>query len=97
MEAAHRRLKEEIGMEVEIKKLFDFQYLAHLDNDLIEHELDHVFIGYSDDIPQLNQEEVCSYRYISSENLASEIEQYPERFTEWFKLLFPRILNEIGS
>ena len=40
--SAHRRLKEEMGMQSPLKKAFSFQYKAELDGDMIEHELDHV-------------------------------------------------------
>lgn len=91
LEAANRRLFEEMGMRAELKKQFSFQYRAHLENDLIEHELDHVFVGYSDELPEINPEEVAAYRYISQADLAVELATHPEWFSEWFKLLFERM------
>ena len=88
LEAAHRRLQEEMGMTANLEKLFTFQYYAELDKNLIEHELDHIFIGHSNELPQINKEEVEAYRYLSTEDLQNEIEDTPERFTEWFKMLF---------
>jgi isopentenyl-diphosphate delta-isomerase len=95
LEAAHRRLQEEMGLQTKLSKLFSFQYRVSLDNKLIEHELDHVFVGYTDEIPKINREEVSSFRYISPENLFYEIENHPERFTEWFKLLYKRVFIEL--
>jgi isopentenyl-diphosphate delta-isomerase len=95
MTAANRRLEEEMGMKASLKKLFNFHYKAYLDNDLIEHELDHIFLGYTNQIPVINPEEACDYRYISTGNLKQEIESTPEIFSEWFKLLFERIHIEI--
>lgn len=91
IEAANRRLFEEMGMKAELEKQFSFQYRAHLENDLIEHELDHIFIGYSDALPEINPEEVAAYRYISQADLTIELATHPERFSEWFKLLFERM------
>ncbi len=91
IEAANRRLFEEMGMKAELEKQFSFQYRAHLENDLIEHELDHIFIGYSDALPEINSEEVAAYRYISQADLTVELATHPERFSEWFKLLFERM------
>lgn len=93
--AANRRLNEEMGMKAKLKKIFSFQYKAVLDNNLIENELDHIFVGYSDDKPIINEEEVCDYRYISTSELKKEIAESPERFSEWFKLLFERMHKEI--
>ena len=48
IEAANRRLYFEMGLNCELKHCFNFIYKADLENGLIEHEYDHVFIGYSD-------------------------------------------------
>ena len=56
-EAANRRLKEEMGMVADLEFAFKFQYKCDFDNGLIEHELDHVFMGKTDDIPHLNTDE----------------------------------------
>ena len=55
---------------------------------MIEHELDHVFIGNTENVPKVNPEEVESYRYISTTDLESEITTNPNEFTEWFKIYY---------
>jgi len=94
-EAASRRLYEEMGLRTSLTHLLTFQYKAELDNGLIEHELDHVFFGISDELPTINKKEVASYRNISWIDLTQEIKSHPERFTMWFKLLFEKVLNEL--
>lgn len=42
-EAAHRRLREEMGFDCELKKESSFIYNAKLDRGLTEHEFDYVF------------------------------------------------------
>ena len=95
LSAAERRLREEMGIDIGLKKLFSFQYEAKLDSQLIEKELDHVFIGHSDDLPKVNPEEVAAYRYVSTDDLAMELVMFPQNFTEWFKLLFQRVRQEL--
>lgn len=86
-EAANRRLKEELGIETPIEEKFHFIYKANVGGDLIEHERDHVFIGdYNGDFV-LDPSEVAEVRYISMENLDKEMEEHPENFTEWFKII----------
>lgn len=97
LQSAQRRLFEEMGLHASLRKLFHFQYRAELDNELIENELDHIFVGYTDDRPNINPDEVVSYRYISPEALILEIKNHPERFTEWFKLLYQPVLNSLKS
>ncbi|MEN8927984.1 MAG: isopentenyl-diphosphate Delta-isomerase [Flavobacteriales bacterium] len=95
LDAANRRLREEMGMEAPLKKLFNFQYKAELDNDLIENELDHIFVGYTNQKPQVNPDEVCAYKYISTEDLKKELETNPEQFSAWFRLLFEKLHAEM--
>ena len=63
-EGAHRRLLEEMGMTCDLEKVLDFIYKAKLDNNLTEHELDHVFVGYCNSNPEINLEEVMIYRFV---------------------------------
>jgi isopentenyl-diphosphate Delta-isomerase len=87
LDAANRRLMEEMGMTVKLDYAFQFIYRAELGNGLIEHELDHVFIGQTNQLPMLNPYEVDAFRYVSTQDLVEEISQSPEAFTAWFLLL----------
>ncbi len=62
--SAHRRLQEEMGFDCELKEIFNFKYKADFDNGLVEHEFDHVIIGYHDQNPISNPNEVDSYKWI---------------------------------
>jgi len=87
LEGAKRRMKEELGIEVEICEKFSFIYKADVGNGLWEHELDHVFIGTFEDDFNLNKNEVEEVKYISMENLDKEMNENPENYTEWFKII----------
>jgi len=93
--AASRRLMEEMGMSVKLEKKWSFTYKTTFENGLMEHEYDHVYFGYSDIHPQINPEEAHAYRYVTMEQLESEIDQSPEQFTYWFKLLLPHISKHL--
>lgn len=96
--ATVRRLKEELGLEnISLKKEFSFIYKAHFDNGLIEHELDHVFSGRYNAIPEIIVEEACAYRFVSIENLKVEIKQDPDSFSYWFKLALPNLVEKYCS
>lgn len=86
LDAAKRRLKEEMGIETSLEKKFDFIYRAQLDNDLIEYEFDHVYTGQFNSNPILNLNEVSEYRWVSIHELKNEIEQHPEEYSEWLKI-----------
>lgn len=93
--AAERRLVEEMGMHCELEKVFDFIYKSALDNELTEYEFDHVFTGYTDDLPKLNPEEADDWEYLSTEELLLSMKIEPQNYTEWFKILLPKALEEI--
>lgn len=87
MEAAQRRLKEELGIETPITYRFNFLYKADVGQNLWEHELDHVFTGNFEGEFKLNEDEVSEVRYISIDELDKEMSANPENFTEWFKII----------
>lgn len=86
-DGARRRVKEELGIDVEITEKFHFIYKADVGGGLWEHELDHVFTGIYNADFNLNINEVEAVRYISIENLDKEMAENPEQFTEWFKII----------
>ena len=43
--AAHRRLLEEMGFDCELKEMKTISYCSDVQNDLIEHEYNHIFVG----------------------------------------------------
>jgi isopentenyl-diphosphate delta-isomerase len=91
--AATRRLKEEMGFETPLKKVFDFIYMAPFENGLTEHEFDHVFIGYYDGNIEPNKKEVNNYTYWPMKRIEDELHEAPELFTAWFHIAFPKLMN----
>ena len=89
--AANRRLKEEMGMAAELKHKSSFIYKTPFDNNLTEYEFDHVFIGYSNSEPIINEEEVCNYKWLNLTDLKKEIANSPEQFTVWFKIAMEQV------
>jgi isopentenyl-diphosphate delta-isomerase len=80
-----------MGIDVQLTKVMSFVYRAELDNNMIEHEFDHVFIGFSSDLPKPNKNEVSNWKIISFEQLDDEVQEHPEKFTEWFKLIYKKV------
>jgi isopentenyl-diphosphate delta-isomerase len=88
IQAGTRRLYEEMGFKTELKELFNFIYKAPFDNGLTEHELDHVMIGYYDNEPKINEEEVESWKWMKIEDVKIDMIQNPDIYTVWFKIIF---------
>jgi len=91
MDAANRRLMEELGFETSIEKIFDFTYKAEFDNGLIEHEFDHVFAGEYEGELDINPEEVNNFVYKEISAIKNEMQSEPQKFTAWFHIAFPKI------
>jgi len=88
--AAERRLQEEMGLSIPLRFAFSFRYRAPLAEGLVEHEIDHVFIGYSDEEPLINPEEASGYRWLDLAAIHREVQDNPEGYTAWFKLIYER-------
>jgi len=93
IQAGSRRLNEEMGFETELKELFNFIYKAPFDNGLTEHELDHVMIGYYNDNPNINLEEVENWKWMGIEEVQNDIQIQPEIYTVWFKIIFDQFYH----
>ena len=93
MQAAKRRLNEEMGLNVPLNYGFKFLYKAEFKNGLIEHELDHVFFGFSNEKPSINSSEVCDYKYLDKGKIKTMILQQPAAFSPWFKLTYKKVYD----
>lgn len=91
LEAATRRLQEEMGFTTPLIKSFDFIYKAHFDNGLIEHEFDHVFFGTFDGEPVINPEEANDFKWVKLNNLMEDMRSSPENYTVWFRIIMEKM------
>lgn len=91
IQAANRRLMEEMGLTADLKEIFHFVYKEKLDNELTEHELDHVFIGFTDEEPKINTNEVVDWKYVTYDDLLKNIANAPNNYTVWFKKIVKRV------
>lgn len=94
-QAARRRLKEEMGFTCDVEEMFSLIYKADVGNGLTEYEYDHIFIGIWDGEPEPNPEEVAEWKWESVENIEKELKENPEKFTPWFRIIFPKVVEYI--
>ncbi|MSU75642.1 MAG: isopentenyl-diphosphate Delta-isomerase [Candidatus Magasanikbacteria bacterium] len=90
---AKRKLKEEMGIECELKEIFSFIYFVKFDNGMHEHEFDHVLFGKFDGEPKPDPSEAEGWRWVGIDALEKEIEAHPEQFTYWLKECLPQLKN----
>ena len=89
--AAHRRLNEELGISCTLSRAFAFEYRIGFINGLTEHEIDHIFIGTSNEKPLLNLSEVSDFKYMEPDEIIADFGRAPTNYTEWFKIIFQRV------
>lgn len=93
--AAHRRLQEEMGFDCALEKAFSFIYKAELENNLVEHEFDHVFVGSYQGDPVLNAEEADEFQWMSIDKLKASLVEDAESYTYWLNHSFEMLLSHL--
>ena len=96
LEAGKRRLQEEMGFITELEETTSFIYKAPFDNGLTEHEYDHIMIGYYNDEPNINEDEVADWKWMNLEDVKVDIALHPEKYTAWFKIIFDKFYEFIN-
>ena len=96
IESGKRRLNEEMGFTTELTEKTSFIYKAEFDNGLIEHEFDHILVGYFDNSPKINTKEVDSWKWMNMENVKDDIKVHSNNYTVWFKIIFEKYYKFIN-
>jgi len=89
--ATQRRLKEELGIVTPIEYLFSFQYQANFNNIGSEREHCSVYIGKSNGPFSINNNEIAEWKFIPLEELNSELDKFPYKYTPWLKIEWDKI------
>ena len=84
-DAAARRLEEEMGFTCPLEWLGIVAYRADVGNDLIEHEIVHVFRACYDGTVAPDPAEVEAYKWCALRSIQRDVAAAPEQFTAWFR------------
>ena len=97
IQAGTRRLYEEMGFTTTLNEITSFIYKAPFDNGLTEHELDHIMVGYYNDDPVINSDEVEDWKWMKLEDVKNDISLNPDLYTAWFKIIFKNFYNHLNN
>ncbi|WP_042491884.1 isopentenyl-diphosphate Delta-isomerase [Aequorivita sublithincola] len=95
LEAGKRRLFEEMGFVSDLTETTSFIYKAPFENGLTEHELDHILVGKFEGNPEINPEEVASWKWMELEEVKKDIQTNPDIYTAWFKIIFDKFYQHL--
>ncbi|MFC5195346.1 MULTISPECIES: isopentenyl-diphosphate Delta-isomerase [Bizionia] len=96
IDAGKRRLQEEMGFVTDLEESISFIYKAPFDNGLTEHEFDHIMIGYFNDAPEINPEEVAAWKWMALDSIKEDMKRQPDLYTAWFKIIFQKFYEHIN-
>ena len=83
--AARRRLDEEMGIDCPLERLFSFTYRAQMASGLVEHEIDHVYVGRHEGDPRPDPREVGAWEWVPAERVRRSLATHPDAYTPWFE------------
>lgn len=94
LEAAERRIAEELAVSPPLTFLFRFEYHAHFGELGSEHELCSIYAAKSDAPVSVNVNEISDWKYVDPDELDRELIENPEKYSPWLKLEWPRIRQQ---
>jgi isopentenyl-diphosphate delta-isomerase len=89
MEAAARRLGEELGLEAPLVEIASFVYYHKFAEDLYEYEFDHVLAGAYGGPVSPDPEEASQVEWVDGGELATGLLERPEAYSAWFRTAAP--------
>jgi isopentenyl-diphosphate delta-isomerase len=97
LQAAHRRLYEEMGFDCPLYPLLEFSYQVRFDDGVWEHEYDHVFIGNYNQSPNINTQEVHTWQWATQAQITADLHQNPDKYTHWFALIINKVWDKMAE
>ena len=91
VDAARRRLREEMGIDTDVAPRFSFLYKAQFENGLYEHELDHVLFGQWSGVATPDPDEAEDWRYMHLHEIAADMALHPEHYTIWLRTCWDQV------
>jgi len=93
IEAAERRLIEELGFTCKVKLLFKYKYQAKFGNIGSENEYNAVLVGHYNGEVKANPDEVAELKWASLDWLKKDMEDNKEIYAPWFLIGFQKYLE----
>jgi isopentenyl-diphosphate delta-isomerase len=86
LQAAHRRLGEELGAAAPLRFGFRTHYRAELDHGLTENEIVYVYFGPTPPAVEANPVEISALRSVTLPELQRDVRRRPEIYAAWLRV-----------
>ena len=96
-DSAQTRLQEELGINAAISSIGKVVYKIRLPNGLVEHELDHIFVGFYSGIVNPNPAEVFDCKWLDVSTLRNDISMDTDSYVPWLQDVLPVLLQYLSS
>ena len=84
VDAAKRRLKDELGIEgIEVKEVAPYRYRFADKNGIVENEICPILMGYFDGDPMPSPSEVDEWKWMDWEEILQEIKTNHDQYSPW--------------
>ena len=97
LDAASRRLHEELGVSAACRFLYSFEYHASFGEIGSEHEFCHVLVAQSDATVSPVIEEVSETQWWTRAEITAQLSEPHVQFTPWFRMEWHHLLSEHPS
>ncbi|WP_374439419.1 isopentenyl-diphosphate Delta-isomerase [Pseudomonas panipatensis] len=89
LDAAQRRLREEMGLDLRLQPALETRYRTELPGGMVENEYCHLYFAVDDQAPRLAPEEADAFRYLSFAGIDAELGASAPAYTPWFRACYP--------
>lgn len=96
VDAVKRCMRDELGTSCKVEEQYRFLYRTVFSEGLFEYEIDHVFLGDSDDFDNeicINSDEVEAIQWVSIPELKQRLLTEPDSFTSWFIIAAHQVIK----
>ena len=93
MQAAERRLQEELSCSACLEEIGSFVYFHRFARDLFEYEYDHVLVGRYQGAVKANPSEIDEIKWCKVGEIMDGLISQPEKYCPWFRTAAPMVFR----
>ena len=81
------------GIKMFSRKVILFYLQSKIDHGVTEYEYEHVFTGFTENMPDVNPLTVWDWKYLPLDIIRLDERIHPEKYTVWFRQIYREVLQ----